>query len=152
MTNDALLSIKPKYASLIFEGKKDIELRRTYPKFIQEMKIFIYSTSPVCAIVGTVQVKKIRWLSKTYLWRQYGSRTGTTYDEFFQYFDKSAHGCAIELKNPIVFAEPLELSYLRNSISAFAPPQSYQYVYKDSDLDKVLRSITDSNCCQVSCC
>ena len=53
---DIILSIHPKWAKLIYEGKKTIEWRKTVPqrgKVIPDItKVFLYETSPVKGITG----------------------------------------------------------------------------------------------------
>jgi predicted transcriptional regulator len=50
-----ILSIHPKWAKLIYEGKKTIEWRKTTPKRTNGFtKIFLYETAPVCKITGYV--------------------------------------------------------------------------------------------------
>lgn len=52
-----ILSIKPKWAELIYSGKKIIEWRKSFPKIIQceffkNEKVFLYETAPVKKITG----------------------------------------------------------------------------------------------------
>lgn len=56
-----ILSIKPKWAKLIYEGKKTIEWRKTLPmktdpKLLRDgdpnVKVYLYETTPVKAITG----------------------------------------------------------------------------------------------------
>ena len=54
-----LLSIKPKYADKIFNGTKTVELRRICPKVTEGDLILVYVSSPVKALVGEFEVKKI---------------------------------------------------------------------------------------------
>lgn len=54
---DVILSIKPKWAELIYSGKKIIEWRKSFPKIIQcefskIEKVFLYETAPVKKITG----------------------------------------------------------------------------------------------------
>lgn len=46
------LSIKPKWARLIYEGKKTIEWRKSFPKAPKIDKVFLYETAPVKQITG----------------------------------------------------------------------------------------------------
>lgn len=46
-----VLSIKPKYAKLIYEGKKTLELRKTVPLKNVE-RVYLYETAPVCKVTG----------------------------------------------------------------------------------------------------
>lgn len=47
-----ILSIKPKWAELIYSGKKTIEWRKSIPKFQNIEKVFLYETYPVKKITG----------------------------------------------------------------------------------------------------
>ncbi len=51
-----ILSIHPKWAKLIYEGKKTIEWRKSFPKkFKYGDKVFLYETAPVCKVTGFVE-------------------------------------------------------------------------------------------------
>lgn len=61
MTHAILLSIHPKWAKLIYEGKKTIEWRKNKPRLVpspplrtykEPIKIFMYETAPVCKVTG----------------------------------------------------------------------------------------------------
>lgn len=47
-----ILSIHPKWAKLIYEGKKTIEWRKSFPKSQKIDKVFLYETAPVCKVTG----------------------------------------------------------------------------------------------------
>ena len=47
-----LLSIKPKWARLIYEGKKTIEWRKNIPNADFIDKVFLYETAPVRKVTG----------------------------------------------------------------------------------------------------
>ncbi|MBR7064037.1 MAG: hypothetical protein IKI31_02660 [Treponema sp.] len=47
-----ILSIKPKWAELIYSGKKTIEWRKCVPRFRNIEKVFLYETAPVKKITG----------------------------------------------------------------------------------------------------
>ena len=50
---DIVLSIHPKWAKLIYEGKKTIEWRKTYPKLAHRCcRVYLYETAPVKAVTG----------------------------------------------------------------------------------------------------
>ncbi len=54
-----LLSIKPKYAELIFDGSKKFEFRRTIFKNIQVKTVVVYASSPVQRVIGEFQIEEI---------------------------------------------------------------------------------------------
>ena len=64
MFKKILLSIKPNYMIEILNGNKVIELRKRIGRgFLPETKIYLYASSPVKALVGTANLKKIEKLT-----------------------------------------------------------------------------------------
>lgn len=63
-----ILSIKPKWAKLIYEGKKTIEWRKTYPWRANNGDIvYIYETVPIKKITGSFILNKhYRYLLDAY--------------------------------------------------------------------------------------
>ena len=56
-----VMSLKPKYAKAIYEGRKNWEFRKTPPPLFKE--IFIYESAPVSAITGRlIFIDEIRGL------------------------------------------------------------------------------------------
>lgn len=60
-----ILSIHPKWAKLIYEGKKTIEWRKNQPlyskfEFHRIDKVFMYETSPICEVTGFIQFPTFR--------------------------------------------------------------------------------------------
>lgn len=51
MPTDIILSIKPKYAAMILNGTKTVELRKSLPRELPG-KVYLYATKPVGKIVG----------------------------------------------------------------------------------------------------
>ena len=62
---DIVLSIHPKWAKLIYEGKKTIEWRKTCPKAVGANMVFLYETAPVKKVTGCFVVKGIEGISLT---------------------------------------------------------------------------------------
>ncbi len=120
-----LLSVKPKFANLIVEGSKMVELRRTIPA--QNVgTIAIYSSSPVQMIVALVDVKKIIEASPRKLWEiSKGNGGGLTKAELISYFDAKQTGFAIVLENVRVFGKPVKPTKI---FKLFSAPQSFRYL------------------------
>jgi predicted transcriptional regulator len=120
-----LLSIKPKFANLIVEGSKLVELRRTIPA--QNVgTVAIYSSSPVQMIVALVDVKETIEASPSKLWEiSKGNGGGLTRAELVAYFESKKTGFALMLENVRVFSKPA------NPVKIFKPfsaPQSFRYL------------------------
>lgn len=54
-----ILSIKPKWAELIYSGQKTIEWRKSFPKAENIDKVLLYETAPVKAITGFFTLQEI---------------------------------------------------------------------------------------------
>jgi predicted transcriptional regulator len=129
---DVLLSIKPKYAKLIKQGKKRWEYRKliwTNNKLID--KIFLYETSPIKKITGFFTTNLIITAKPKEIWALTHQKAGVSQKEFFEYFKlkrKKRH--AIQISNLHLFELSQEPKRL---ISHFHAPQNFMYVNIDLD-------------------
>lgn len=57
-----VLAIHPKWARLIYEGKKTIEWRKSFPKNNEIDKVFLYETAPTKRITGFFTLNEIQCL------------------------------------------------------------------------------------------
>lgn len=120
-----LLSVKPKYASLIVDGSKLVELRRAVPAQAVGT-IAIYSSSPVQAIVALADVGEIIEASPSKLWTiAKDNGGGLTRTELITYFASKKTGFAIMLHNVRVYGKPVRPEKIFKSFSA---PQSFRYL------------------------
>lgn len=123
---DILLSVHPRWADLIIERKKTIEVRRTW---IQKLEcgdtIYLYSTSPVKKIVGQC----------TFYWDWPGNCDCPDWmlmlaclsrDELAAYLPWPRYGHFLEVIDPKRYDEPRPLS----DFGLARPPQSFRYVDK----------------------
>ena len=126
-----LLSIRPKYASKIFEGVKDVELRRTRPRIIKGDLVVVYASSPTKALVGVFEVREVIQKPLIELWNDVKERACVSYNEFQTYYKGLSTGCGIILDKTHYFEKPVELDCLRRAWDNFRPPQSYRYLKPD---------------------
>lgn len=122
-----LMSIRPKYAAQIFDGTKTVELRRVRPRLTAGDLVLVYASSPVKALLGAFEVSRVISAPPSKLWNQVGTKTGTTRQEFDDYFDEADLGYGIVLRRTWRMARPMGLSKLRERHS-IGPPQSYHYL------------------------
>ena len=54
-----LLSLKPDYADLVFDGLKEAELRRRITSCMENRDVFIYVTTPVRQLRGGFRVGQV---------------------------------------------------------------------------------------------
>jgi predicted transcriptional regulator/DNA-binding XRE family transcriptional regulator len=124
---DVVLSIRPKYTDRIMEGKKTVELRRRFPLSAPRGTMaYIYSTSPVRAMVGRAEIADIIKLPVADIWRRYRKSAYITKSDFESYFSGLKEGFVLEFANAQLFPRQLELSELRDRFG-FEPPQSFLY-------------------------
>lgn len=118
-----LLSIKPKYSKLIFDGSKKFEFRKIIAKKAVD-KIIVYSSSPDKVIIGEVYVTGIISMKKKNLWEFTKQYAGITEDEFFSYFDKNEVGYAYKLGKVEKYKKPKQLK----DLGVEKAPQSFIYL------------------------
>lgn len=124
---DVVLSVRPNYSDKIMDGRKTIELRRRFPVSAPKGTIaYIYSTSPVRAMVGSAEIAEVVKLSVPDLWKKYGKMAQIERQAFDDYFSGLDRGVALKFKNVRRFARKIDLSELRKRF-AFEPPQSFLY-------------------------
>lgn len=122
------VSLKPRFAAMLFAGTKAVELRRVRPDVDLGTHVLLYASSPTRALVGTANVSAIDVGLPAQIWRQHHGRIGVTAREFYEYFDRAATAVAITLTN--ITALPgggIPLTELRRRRHGFTPPQSFRY-------------------------
>jgi predicted transcriptional regulator len=132
-----LISLTPRHAESVFSGFKTVELRRKTMRINSGTKAWVYVKLPVGAIIGNVEIKAVHALSPTMLWRRFGSVSGLSESEFFNYFEGVEIGTALELGELNQFENMLPLHALRLITGKFQPPQFFTYL---SDHDPILRA------------
>jgi predicted transcriptional regulator/DNA-binding XRE family transcriptional regulator len=124
---DVLLSIKPQYSSKIISGLKTVELRRRFPTSAPAGTIaYIYSTSPIMAMVGVAEIKEVIKTSTSEIWDKFHDVAYIEKNDFDKYFNGVEEGCVIKFGSAEAFSNPLSLSELRDRFN-FEPPQSFLY-------------------------
>lgn len=120
-----LLSIKPIFVKEIMEGRKLFEYRKTIYKKRGISKIVVYSSSPVCRVIGEFSVQNILCESPKVLWEQTGAKSGVSKEYFDKYFAGRDKGYAIQIKSFLLYSSP---KALEEAYPGITPPQSFCYV------------------------
>lgn len=120
-----LISLAPRHAKNIFEGRKLVELRRRTMHIPEGSTVWIYEKLPVGSVTGRVQAKAVHKSPPADLWRRFGSVSGLSKTEFFAYFDGVEQGCAIVLEDAQPLRTALSLGALRKIAGTFQPPQFF---------------------------
>jgi len=129
MSNRAvLMSIKPKYADLIFAGIKTVELRRVCPKVGPGDLVIVYVSSPRMALVGGFEVAGIVSEEPKMLCREWQPQSGVEKETFLYYFRDCATAYGILIGRTWQFESASGLEALRRRKGGFHPPQSYRYL------------------------
>ena len=129
MSNILLLSIRPEYATKIFNQTKTVELRRVRPRLLNEGdRVVVYVSSPEKAVVGSFKVDNIVEKPVTELWEEVEKLAGISHEDFYDYYYGVRLGVGIFLKDIHRFSQPVELHRLRNKLPNLKPPQSFRYL------------------------
>lgn len=136
MSNHAfLISIRPRFAEMIFTGSKTVELRRVCPKVSPGDLALVYVSSPAKELRGGFEVGKVITASPSALWKTVGKKSGITRAEFLAYFYGKKQAHALIIKRAWALPTPVCLKTLRRKKGGFWPPQNFHYLRRtDSSL------------------
>ena len=122
---DILISLHPKHAENIFLGIKKVELRRRTMHVEPGTTIWIYAKLPVGSIIGQVKIVSVHISPPAILWEKFGSISGLSKNEFFNYFYGVKQGIALVLENAERLHSSLSLQDIRELGDGFQPPQFF---------------------------
>jgi len=120
-----LISLHHRHAENILAGRKKVELRRRTMNVEPGTIIWIYVTLPVGSIVGYTRVVSVNFSSPSSLWRRFGSISGLSRKEFFDYFSGISQGVALELEDAERLDDSISLTEIREISEGFHPPQFF---------------------------
>lgn len=126
-SRDFVLSIKPKFSSLILKGTKKVELRRRFPTKVSSGALaFIYSTSPEKAMIGTAKIDSVEHLPLDDIWQEYSDEACIEKKDFETYFAGLKDGYVLRVNDARPLPRIVGLEELRERFD-FKPPQSFLY-------------------------
>ena len=126
-----ILSLKPRYADLIFEGVKKAELRRRPLVQIKGGDVFVYVTSPIMELRGGFRVGEVWAGTPQDIWEKVSERAGVNREDFDAYYAGQSIAYALEITGVWEYANPPGLNTLRRRFDNFVVPQSWRYVKPD---------------------
>ncbi len=126
-----LLSIRPEYASKIFDGTKTVELRKVRPRSEAGDWVLVYVSTPVQALIGMFQVAEVLETSPKHLWTLVHDQAGITKEQFDFYYAGAEKAYGIFLRTTRKLPAPISLRYLKKLLAGFQPPQSYIYLNQE---------------------
>ena len=129
--SDVFISVHPQHVNNILNGTKTVEFRRRFPSAdrIADALVWLYSSSPVKAVVGVARVEGVEHMPIGKLWATYCTRGGVDKSTFSDYFSGAVKGFAIRLRDITSLVPRIPQSSLRQV--GFYVPQSYRYVTDD---------------------
>jgi predicted transcriptional regulator/DNA-binding XRE family transcriptional regulator len=128
---DVVLSIKPQYSEKIIAGSKTVELRRRFPVSAPNGTLaYIYSTSPIRAMVGVAEIKDVLKLRVEHIWAEYEKSAFIKQADFEKYFEGLDFGVVVIFDDARAFERAIPLDELREKFG-FEPPQSFLYAKRD---------------------
>ena len=116
---DILLSIKPKWARLIFQGKKTVELRKQWTKSDGIGRIYLYASAPVKKIVGWMELKFAVCESIAELKQDVEGRSQVSSEDFDAYYQGKEKGWGLFIGKAVEI-DPIPLDAV-----AKRPPQNW---------------------------
>ena len=126
-----LISIRPRFAEMIFSGSKTVELRRVCPKLSMGDLALVYVSSPSKQLQRAFEVGKVISASPSALWQKIGKKSGITRKEFFAYFRGKTKAHALVIKRAWKLPAPICLTTLRRRRGGFRPPQNFHYLKRN---------------------
>ena len=122
---NVILSIRPTFCQSIFEGKKVYEYRKKVFKRTDIDRVYIYSTKPICKIVGYFTVAAMIEDSPNNVWEISHNDSGISKAYFDAYFRGCDEAHAIKIRDAVMFDPPIDP---KKVIKDFHAPQNYMYV------------------------
>lgn len=118
-----VLSIKPEFAEMIFNGTKKYEFRKSIFKNRNVKTVIVYASSPVQRVIGEFEIEEIINSDLEDLWNTTQHFSGISRKYFDSYFEKKELGYAIKIKSTKKYRKPKCLKEDYNLV----PPQSFVY-------------------------
>lgn len=127
MTKVLFISVKPRYARAILEGRKTVEVRRKFPQLPSGTMVVLYSSSPERAVLGTVRLKRTTRVASSAVWAMHADSIDIGKDALSEYLEGADASTLLEVEDPQTWEQPIPLDQLRDLLGV-EPPQSFRYL------------------------
>lgn len=136
--NSILLSVRPTFARALMDGTKTAEVRRRFPAQPAGSRLFVYSSSPDRAVIGTLRLDSIDRPNSQDVWRLYAHQIEIDEEPLDLYLEDTASAAILHVSEPALWNRPVPLSQLRSRIF-LEPPQSFRYltIAQSNDLERL---------------
>lgn len=121
-----LLSIRPRHAAAIVEGRKTVEVRRRRVAAPPGTLVILYASAAVRAVVATARLARTLTCAADEVWESHASSLALERDELAEYL-KGDEACLLFLEDVRPLAIRLSIAEMRRQ-APFQPPQSYRYL------------------------
>lgn len=122
-----IISLKPSFADLLFQGLKTVEFRRRIASQIRGREVFIYVSGPDSELRGGFRVGEVWEGTPDTVWTHVAELAILDKREFDAYFEGQTVAYALEVTEVWEYREPIALRRLRNLFKDFVAPQSWRY-------------------------
>ena len=139
--DDAIISLKPRYAELVVSGKKYVELRNRIVRLTPGTKIWIYATRPVGRIVAFAEVKSVVHDEPALIWKQFKKDICIEKTHFDSYTEDKERVSAVMLTAVRMLSDAPTLERIRKVVGTFHPPQFYARLAAESGLLGILSGL-----------
>lgn len=146
-TTPVLLSVRPCFADLIFNGLKRAELRRRFAQVAINRDVFVYVSSPDRVVRGGFRVDRVWKGPPEEIWEEVSALARIGRTDFDAYYCGSAVAYALAIADVWEFQSPVSLMTLRNRLDSFSVPQSWRYV-KANEAD-LFWAIREKQCSRI---
>lgn len=126
-----IVSLKPRYADLVFSGEKKVELRRRMPQELENRQVFVYVSRMRMAVCGGFRIGNILRGAPDEIWEQVAHVACLDRESFDAYYADVETACALEITDVWEFESPIDLNTLRKQFGSFVAPQSWRYANDD---------------------
>lgn len=135
-----LLSVRPAFAHALLAGTKTVEVRRRFPDVATPATIYVYSSTPDRAVLGTIELEGIDRPLASSVWDLYRHEIQIHRQPLEEYLENVNDAAILRVRSPIRWPKAVPLALLRSEIG-LEPPQSFRYV--DSAREELLRLCAD---------
>lgn len=132
----ALMSIRPRWARAILDGRKTVEFRKR-PLADDVTHVVIYSTVPDKAVIGYFSIDGQDTRTPDALWDEYHDAGEISQRDFFAYYAGRQRGTGIRVGRVHRLKRALGL---QSDLGIARAPQSFQYLGDDAFYQVVLAS------------
>lgn len=115
------------FAAAILAGTKTAEVRRRFPDQPAGTKIYLYSSSPERAVIGTASLDSADRPNASDVWDAYGHVIAIARQSLDAYLGDVPVPAILQVRSPVRWEVPMPLSELRSQV-LIEPPQSFRYI------------------------